>query len=149
MDIRKVKKIIEMLEESSIAEIEIREGEELVRVSRASVVTTSAATTVEIPATASAVAAATPTPAPTAEPAEIDGHKISSPMVGTFYRSLSPSSSPFVEVGQMVRTGDILCVIEAMKIMNQIESDRDGELVFISVENGQPVEYGQPLFVIA
>lgn len=149
MDIRKVKKVIEMLEESSIAEIEIREGEELVRVSRASAVPASAATSIELPGAVTEVPVPGPAPASTVEPAEIEGHVISSPMVGTFYRSIAPTSPPFVEVGQMVRRGDVLCVIEAMKIMNQIESDHDGKLVSIPVENAQPVEYGQPLFVIA
>jgi acetyl-CoA carboxylase biotin carboxyl carrier protein len=147
MDIRKVKKLVEMLEESSIAEIEIREGEELVRVSRASVVAAPALTTVDVAAAPLAPATA-PAAAPADEPPEVAGHVVHSPMVGTFYRSPSPTSAPFVAIGQQVIKGDVLCVIEAMKIMNQIEADRDGELLSIPVENGQPVEYGQPLFVI-
>jgi len=144
MDIRKVKKLIELLEESDIAEIEIHEGEESVRISRGGSL---------VPALAAAAAfnpaAAPPAPAPEkpAEP-EISGHQIQSPMVGTFYRSPSPGTKSFVEEGQRVNVGDTLCIIEAMKILNQIESDKAGTLVKVLVENGQPVEYNQPLFII-
>jgi len=144
MDIRKVKKLIELLEESDIAEIEIHEGEESVRISRGG-------SFAPAPAAAAAFnpAAAPPAPAPEkpAEP-EISGHQIQSPMVGTFYRSPSPGTKSFVEEGQRVNVGDTLCIIEAMKILNQIESDKAGTLVKVLVENGQPVEYNQPLFII-
>ena len=143
MDIRKVKKLIDLLQESGIAEIEIKEGEESVRISRQSAVM------VPSPAMVPAVSAATAGPAaePAAEP-KPEGHVISAPMVGTFYASPSPSSPSFVNIGSRVRKGDVLCIIEAMKIMNQIESDRDGSVSAVLAENGQPVEYGQPLFVI-
>lgn len=145
MDIRKIKKLIEIIEESDIAEIEISEGEESVRISRYSSTAAPAA------AYAPAPAAAAPAPvAPAAEPAEkkITGHVVKSPMVGTFYRSASPGAKPFVELGQSVQMGDTLCIIEAMKILNQIEADKSGNVTQILVENGQPVEYDQPLFVI-
>ena len=143
MDIRKVKKLIDLLQESGIAEIEIKEGEESVRISRQSAVM------VPSPAMVPAISAATAGPAaePAAEP-KPEGHVISAPMVGTFYASPSPSSPSFVNIGSRVRKGDVLCIIEAMKIMNQIESDRDGSVSAVLAENGQPVEYGQPLFVI-
>lgn len=147
MDIRKVKKLIELLEESGIAEIEIHEGEESVRISRASQVVAQAAA----PVAAAPVAA--PAPAPAAEPAaaapaEPSGHKVTSPIVGTLYRAPSPNAKAFVEVGSQVQVGDTLCIIEAMKIMNQIEADKAGTIKAILVENGQPVEFGQPLFII-
>ncbi len=151
MDIRKVKKLIELLAESDIAEIEIHEGEESVRISRASAFPAPAAAQVAATTAPSAVAATTPAPATTAaEPApeEITGHQISSPMVGTFYRAASPGSKSFVEEGQQVSQGDTLCIIEAMKILNQIESDKTGVVKKILAENGQPVEYNQPLFII-
>ncbi len=155
MDIRKVKKLIELLEESDVAEIEIHEGEESVRISRQS----SIPTTVAIPNIAPQAVATTPPltatgtlAAPAAEPQavaeEIQGHSVNSPMVGTFYRSPSPGSKPFVEEGQTVAAGDTLCIIEAMKILNQIESDKSGIVKKILVENGQPVEYNEPLFII-
>lgn len=144
MDIRKIKKLIEIIEESDIAELEITEGEESVRISRYSS-TAPAATPLAITAPAAAPAAAQPS-----EPEEekITGHVVKSPMVGTFYRSASPGAKPFVDVGLAVNTGDTLCIIEAMKILNQIESDASGTVTKILVENAQPVEYGQPLFVI-
>ena len=150
MDIRKVKKLIELLEESGIAELEIREGEESVRISRQSQVGT---TVVSAAPAAVAAPAAPAAPAPAAETAaaeepEISGHVIKSPMVGTFYRSPAPGAKPFVEVGQSVAAGDTLCIVEAMKLLNQIESDKAGKVKAILVENEQPVEYGQPLFVI-
>lgn len=150
MDIRKVKKLIELLEESGIAELEIREGEESVRISRHSkidmpLVSAAAPTPVVAPP---APAAAAPTPEPAAAEPEISGHVIKSPMVGTFYRAPSPGAKAFVEVGQRVSVGDTLCIVEAMKLLNQIESDKAGIVKAILVENEQPVEYGQPLFVI-
>lgn len=150
MDIRKVKKLIELLEESGVAEIEIKEGEESVRISRAapqsSVPMMAAPAPMPVPA-------ATPVPAAAAEEAAAgselpEGHVVKSPMVGTFYRAPSPGASPFVEVGQQVNDGDTLCIIEAMKLLNQIEADKSGTIKAILVENGQPVEYDQPLFVI-
>ena len=147
MDIRKIKKLIDLIEESDIAEIEISEGEESVRISRysaAAPVQYAAPAAVAAPAVASVAA-----PAPVA-PAEekISGHVVKSPMVGTFYRSASPGSPSFVEVGQSVSVGQTLCIIEAMKILNQIEADKSGKVKQIMVENAHPVEYGQPLFII-
>lgn len=149
MDIRKVKKLIELLEESGIAEIEIHEGEESVRISRGS--PSLPQTTVNVPS----VDAGSPlkTQLSTNENLSNDdysdeGEVITAPMVGIFYSSPSPDQPPFVNKGQNIKTGDVLCIIEAMKIMNQIEADIDGKLVRILVENGDPVEYGQPLFVI-
>jgi acetyl-CoA carboxylase biotin carboxyl carrier protein len=150
MDIRKVKKLIELLDESNVAEIEIHEGEESVRISRHG----SGAPQFMMPPTAPPAAGAAPAAAPAAAPSapstpEIDDASIArSPMVGTFYRSPSPGAKSFVEEGQEVKVGDILCIIEAMKILNQIESERAGIVKKILVENGQPVEYNQPLFVI-
>ena len=148
MDIRKVKKLIELLEESDVAEIEIHEGEESVRISRGStaVVAPMAATVASAPMAAPAPAAA-PVAAPTAEP-EIQGHAVRSPMVGTFYSAPSPEASAFVKEGDTVSAGQTLCIIEAMKILNQIESDKAGKVTKILVENGQPVEFDQPLFII-
>jgi acetyl-CoA carboxylase biotin carboxyl carrier protein len=154
MDIRKVKKLIELLEESGIAELEIREGEESVRISRQSKLD---ATTMMMaappmhyaaPLVAQPPVAAPETAVATAVEPEISGHVIKSPMVGTFYRSPSPGTKPFVEVGQSVKAGDTLCIVEAMKLLNQIESDKAGVVKSILVENEHPVEYGQPLFVI-
>ncbi len=152
MDIRKVKKLIELLEESGVAEIEIHEGEESIRISRLSQVSAqapapAATTTLSVATPASAPAAPESTPAATEEP-EITGHIIKSPMVGTFYSAPAPGAKPFASVGQRVEVGDTLCIIEAMKLMNQIESDKAGVIKAILVENGQPVEYNQPLFVI-
>lgn len=147
MDIRKVKKLIELLEESGIAEIEIREGEESVRISRYG----QSPMVMQAPAAMQAlapVAAATAKPAEPAADAVPVGHMVKSPMVGTFYRSSNPGAKPFVEVGQRVSVGETLCIIEAMKMLNQIEADAAGEIAAILVENGQPVEFGQPLFVI-
>jgi acetyl-CoA carboxylase biotin carboxyl carrier protein len=149
MDIRKVKKLIELLEESGIAEIEIHEGEESVRISRSSQIAPAmmmqAAPVAAAPAAPAPAAAA---PAESSEPALPSGHQVTSPIVGTFYRSPSPNAKVFVEVGQNVNSGDTLCIIEAMKIMNQIEADKSGVVKAILAENGQPVEYGQPLFII-
>jgi acetyl-CoA carboxylase biotin carboxyl carrier protein len=144
MDIRKIKKLIEIIEESDIAELEIKEGEEAIRISRYSAPPVAYAAP-------SQVLSAPSTIAPTAQiPAEekISGHIVKSPMVGTFYRSASPGTKSFVEVGHSVRTGDTLCIIEAMKILNQIEADKNGKITQILVENAEPVEYGQPLFII-
>lgn len=147
MDIRKVKKLIELLETSDIAEIEIKEGEEAVRISRSS----SVMTTVVAPAAAPAAAPA-PSPVAAAEeklaPQTTSGHVVSSPMVGTFYRSPSPSSPPFVEIGTHVKAGDVVCIIEAMKMMNQIEAEKAGVIEAILVNDGEPVEFDQPLVTI-
>lgn len=149
MDIRKIKKLIELLDESGVAEIEIKEGEESVRISRQhAAMPAMPAQQYMAPPMAAAPAAA---PAAADEPAaevEIPGHKINSPMVGTFYRSASPGAAPFTDVGKSVSEGDTLCIIEAMKILNQIEADKSGTVKAILVENGQPVEFGQPLFII-
>ena len=153
MDIRKVKKLIEMLEESSLAEIEIREGEEAIRISRSPTGTPVVHMTPAhiaphhaAPAAAPAAAATAPAAAPVVEaPA---GHAVASPMVGTFYRSSAPGAAPFVDIGSQVKVGDTLCIIEAMKMMNEIESDKAGVVKAILKENGQPVEYGEALFII-
>lgn len=142
MDIRKVKKLIELLEESDVAEIEIHEGEESVRISRHSSIPMAAPA---VTAMAAPAAAAAPAPAEEEEPA---GHLVRAPMVGTFYRAPSPGAKVFVKEGQQVKTGDTLCIIEAMKILNQIESDKSGIVKKILVDNGQPVEYNQPMFAI-
>jgi acetyl-CoA carboxylase biotin carboxyl carrier protein len=153
VDIRKVKKLIELLEESGIAEIEISEGEESVRISRyspppgqAAVATGPVVTHTVAPPAAGAPAA--PAAAPAAVPEPPPGHQITAPMVGTFYAAPSPGAKPFVEIGSTVEAGDTLCVIEAMKMMNQIESDVKGRVVSILCENGSPVEFGQLLFII-
>lgn len=156
MDIRKVKKLIELLDESGIAEIEITEGEESVRISR---YPQGAPVVAQGPAPAPAAA---PAPAPSQAPAqaggreeagsarepEEEGHKVIAPMVGTYYSAPSPGASPFVELGDSVKPGDTLCIVEAMKMMNQIESEVSGTIKSIKVQNGDPVEYGQVLFVI-
>jgi acetyl-CoA carboxylase biotin carboxyl carrier protein len=154
MDIRKVKKLIELLEESNIDEIEIKEGEESVRISRNGVQALAMAAQV-VPAYAQpAPIPQVPPPTPQApaatEPAAKNdpGHTLRSPMVGTFYRSPSPTSAAFVEVGQTVKVGDVVCIVEAMKMMNQIEADKAGTLAAILVESGEPVEFDQPLFSI-
>jgi acetyl-CoA carboxylase biotin carboxyl carrier protein len=150
MDIRKVKKLIELLDESGIAEIEITEGEEAVRISRYP--TGAAAAPVYAQAPPPQAPAAAPVPAPQTEPAaaapEEDGHLVTAPMVGTYYSSSSPGGAAFVQVGDQVSEGDTLCIIEAMKMMNQIEADVSGVIKSIRVQNGEPVEYGQILFVI-
>ncbi len=155
MDIRKVKKLIELLEESNIDEIEIKEGEESVRISRnsARAAVQMAHAPIYAPPPMPAVPAPAPaaSPAPAAEPvaAQPSGHVVKSPMVGTFYRSPSPTSPPFAEPGQSVKVGDVICIVEAMKMMNQIEADKAGTLQTFCVENGEPVEFDQPLFTIA
>ncbi|WP_020410347.1 acetyl-CoA carboxylase biotin carboxyl carrier protein [Hahella ganghwensis] len=151
MDIRKVKKLIELLEESDIAEIEIKEGDDSVRISRKSSVTADPVYVSAPQAAPKPVAAAVePAAASSAEPSQpaLNGHVVKSPMVGTFYRSPSPTAGAFVEVGQQVKAGDVLCIVEAMKMMNQIEADKSGTVEAILVENGQPVEFDQPLFTI-
>ncbi len=146
MDIRKIKKLIEMLEESNLTEIEIHEGEETIRLSRLATPTAAPMAAVYAPPMAATLPAAAPPVA--AEAAVPAGHMVTSPMVGTFYRSSTPSAKPFVEVGNQVKVGDTLCIIEAMKMLNQIEADKAGIIKAILKENGQPVEYGEPLFVI-
>jgi acetyl-CoA carboxylase biotin carboxyl carrier protein len=155
MDIRKIKTLIELLEGSDVTEIEIREGEESVRISRGHAVPVYAAPAVAMPAAvAPAPAGAAPAPAPaateaaTAAAATPEGHLVRSPMVGTFYRSPSPGANAFVEVGQSVKAGDAVCIIEAMKMMNHIEADKSGVIGAILVEDGQPVEFDQPLVSI-
>jgi acetyl-CoA carboxylase biotin carboxyl carrier protein len=152
MDIRKVKKLIELVEESGIAELEIHEGEESVRISRYGQSAPQMFAAPAIMPTAGAPAATDARGgdkgAAPRETIEETGHLIKSPMVGTFYRSPSPGAKPFVEVGQAVKQGDTLCIIEAMKLLNQIEADKSGVVKKALVENGSPVEYGQPLFVI-
>lgn len=151
MDIRKIKKLIELLDESGVAEIEIHEGEESVRISRqTSSVAAPVAPAPVMAAPAAAAAPAAPAAAPASAP-ENDipaGHAVNSPMVGTFYEAPSPGAKAFVSVGQSVSEGDTLCIIEAMKMLNQIEADKSGTIKAILVENGQPVEFGQPLFII-
>lgn len=147
MDLRKLKKLIDLVEESGIAELEVTEGEEKVRIAKhvASAAPVSYVAQVPGSAPAAPVAAAPVAPAAPALPA---GNVVKSPMVGTFYRSSAPGAKPFAEVGQSVAVGDTLCLIEAMKLMNEIESDVGGTIKEILVENGQPVEFGQPLFII-
>jgi len=147
VDIRKIKKLIELIEESDIAEIEIIEGEESVRINRYS--TAVAPVAVAAPAVAAAPIAASVLAASVPEIEAVPtGHAVKSPMVGTFYRSASPGSAPFVELGHTVKEGDTLCIIEAMKILNQIEADKSGVIKQILIENAQPVEYDQALFII-
>lgn len=153
MDIRKVKKLIELLEESGIAEIEIKEGEEAVRISRMPRAHIGAhpapVAPLSVPAALAPSAAhpAAPTQAPPPRP-KANEHVVTAPMVGTFYSASSPGAKPFVDIGDEVKVGQVLCIIEAMKMMNQIESDRAGRITSIMVSNGEPVEFGQPLFVI-
>ena len=153
MDLRKLKKLIDLVQESGIAELEVTEGEEKVRISR---LTQGAQTFVSVPSApmpAAAASAAPPAPAAAAAPAlpspeKVEGHVVKSPMVGTFYRSPSPGAKVFVEVGDSVAPGATLCIIEAMKLLNEIDADVSGTVLKILAENGQPVEFGQPLFVI-
>jgi acetyl-CoA carboxylase biotin carboxyl carrier protein len=149
MDLRKLKKLIDLVQESGIAELEITEGEEKVKIVKGGGVIVSQAPAVApapppaAPAAAPASAAAAPAPEPGQE-----GHVVKAPMVGTFYRSPSPDAKAFIEVGQSVKEGQTICIIEAMKLMNEIEADASGVVKAILIENGQPVEYGQPLFII-
>ena len=153
MDLRKLKTLIELVESSGIAELEIQEGEERVRITRATAAPASGQPLTlhtshhhaAAPPAAAPPAAAPPTPEAPAEP---EGHQVKSPMVGTFYRAATPGSEPFVELGDVVAEGATLCIIEAMKLMNEIESDKAGVIKAILTENGQPVEFGQPLFLI-
>jgi acetyl-CoA carboxylase biotin carboxyl carrier protein len=152
MDLRKLKKLIDLVEESGIAELEVTEGEEKVRISRA---TSAIVAPVAIPAAvpvapqAAGSVATTAAPAPAAEAAPVaSGTPVKSPMVGTFYRAASPGAKPFAEVGQTVSVGDTLCIIEAMKLLNEIEAEQSGVIKAILIENGQPVEYGETLFII-
>ncbi|CDT88900.1 Biotin carboxyl carrier protein of acetyl-CoA carboxylase [Vibrio coralliirubri] len=149
MDIRKIKKLIELVEESGISELEISEGEESVRISRNS---TAPVAPVQYAAAPAPVAAAAPAAAPVAAeaaaPAIPAGHQVLSPMVGTFYGAPSPDAKPFVKVGQSVTAGETLCIVEAMKMMNQIEADKSGVVTAILVEDGQPVEFDQALVII-
>ncbi len=152
MDIRKIKKLIELLEESGIAEIEIKEGEEAVRISRMPV----APVVAQLPPVAHLAPVAAPSPAPGTLPAaeaaapkpKTNEHVVTAPMVGTFYGSPSPGAKAFVEIGDEIKVGQVLCIIEAMKMMNQIESDKAGRITSIMARNGDPVEFGQPLFVV-
>jgi acetyl-CoA carboxylase biotin carboxyl carrier protein len=156
MDLRKLKKLIDLVQESGIAELEITEGEEKVKIVKGGEVSVSPAAVAPTAPIAqasapppSAPAAAAPAAAPGAEPPPGEaGHAVKAPMVGTFYRSPSPDAKAFVEVGQSVKEGDTICIIEAMKLMNEIEADASGVVKAILVENGQPVEYGQPLFIL-
>ena len=152
MDLRKLKTLIDLVAESGIAELEITEGEGKVRIVKFSQTVQPQAyvapVAAPVPAAASAPAAAV-TPAAPAAPAAVSGHVVKSPMVGTFYRAPNPGAAPFIEVGQSVKEGQPLCIIEAMKLLNEIEADKAGVIKEILVENGEPVEYGQPLFVIA
>lgn len=150
MDIRKVKKLIELLDESGVAEIEIKEGEESVRISRTqhnTVVMSNPYAGMPAPIATPATEAVN-APVIAAAPAQPRGHQVKSPMVGTFYRASAPGAKPFAEVGEEITEGATICIIEAMKMLNQIEADKSGKITAILVENGQPVEFGQPLFVI-
>lgn len=145
MDLRKLKKLIDLVQESGISELEVTEGEEKVKIVKSG--GSGVAYAAPAPAPVMAVPLS-PAPAAAAAPAEIPGHVVKSPMVGTFYRSASPGAKAFVEVGDTVKSGDTICIIEAMKLLNEIECDKDGVVKAILVENGQPVEYGEPLVVI-
>jgi acetyl-CoA carboxylase biotin carboxyl carrier protein len=152
MDLRKLKKLIDLVQESGISELEVTEGEEKVKIVKhgpppmqANVAMSPAPQPPAAPAPAAAAPASAPAEAP---PPAVEGHVVKAPMVGTFYRSSSPNSKPFAELGQAVSVGDTLCIIEAMKLMNEIEADAAGTVKAVLVENGQPVEYGQPLFLI-
>jgi acetyl-CoA carboxylase biotin carboxyl carrier protein len=153
MDLRKLKKLIDLVQESGIAELEITEGEEKVKIVKGGSVSVTPAMVHAAPAPVAAAlpvasAAAAPAAAPAEAPPAVEGHVVKAPMVGTFYRSPSPDAKPFVEVGQAVKEGDVICIIEAMKLMNEIDADAAGTVKAILVENGQPVEYGQPLFIL-
>jgi acetyl-CoA carboxylase biotin carboxyl carrier protein len=152
MDLRKLKKLIDLVEESGISELELTEGEEKVRISRnmsnSSMPMQFAPQYFQAPAQQAAPAAPAATVAEVAAPAAVEGHVVKSPMVGTFYRSPSPDSKSFVDIGSTVNVGDTLCIVEAMKLLNEIEADHAGVIKAILVENGQPVEYGEPLFII-
>ncbi len=148
MDLRKLKKLIDLVEESGIAELEVTEGEEKVRIVKSGRIASDTAVMLAAAPPAAPVAAPAPVAAAPAAPAQPDGQELKSPMVGTFYRAASPDSKPFVEVGDTVKKGQAVCIIEAMKLMNEIEADHDGVVKAVLVENGQPVEYGEPLLII-
>jgi acetyl-CoA carboxylase biotin carboxyl carrier protein len=153
MDLRKLKTLIDLVSESNVSELEITEAEGKVRIVKSAGVAVAAPVMMAAPAVAAPVAMATAAPAPAAAeavaaPAAPAGHTVKSPMVGTFYRSSSPGGAPFVQIGSVVKEGDTLCIVEAMKILNEIESDKAGTVTQILCENGQAVEYGQPMFVI-
>jgi acetyl-CoA carboxylase biotin carboxyl carrier protein len=151
MDLRKLKTLIELVESSGVAELEIQEGEERVRITRA-FAPSAATASAPSPAAAAGAAPSAVVPVPAAAPAppaEPEGHVVKSPMVGTFYRAATPGAKAFVEVGDSVQVGDTLCIIEAMKLMNEIEADKAGVVKQVLAENGQPVEFGQPLVIIA
>ncbi|MXS84463.1 acetyl-CoA carboxylase biotin carboxyl carrier protein [Nitrosomonas sp. HPC101] len=151
MDLRKLKKLIELVEEYSITELEVTEGEEKVRISKSVTLAQPTAAVVpqyQIPIPAESAASAANENEAQEKPSLPEGHIVKSPMVGTFYRASAPGAKPFAEVGQQVKPGDTLCIIEAMKLLNEIEADRGGKIKAILLENGQPVEYGEPLFVI-
>ncbi|MCC7487636.1 MAG: acetyl-CoA carboxylase biotin carboxyl carrier protein [Burkholderiales bacterium] len=151
MDLRKLKSLIDLVQQSGIAELEITEGEEKVRICRAGAAAPAAAPPVHVapPAPGGSAPAAAGATHPAEEAAVPEGHLVRSPMVGTFYRASAPGAKPFVEVGDTVKAGDTLCIVEAMKLLNEIEADRDGTVKAVLVENGQPVEYGEPLVVLA
>ncbi len=151
MDLRKLKKLIDLVQESGISELEITEGEEKVKIVKAGRASEPAAAVIASPPAPTAEhrpSAPAPVPPATEAPAGQEGHVVKAPMVGTFYRSPSPDAKAFVEVGQPVKEGETICIIEAMKLMNEIEADASGVVKAILVENGQPVEYGQPLFIL-
>ena len=145
MDLRKLKKLIDLVQESGISELEVTEGEEKVKIVKSGGAGVAYAAPAPVPTPAAPLA---PAPVAVAAPDEIPGHLVKSPMVGTFYRCPSPGAKAFVEVGDTVKSGDTVCIIEAMKLLNEIECDKDGVIKAILVENGQPVEYGEPLVVI-
>jgi len=154
MDLRKLKTLIDLVSESNVSELEITEAEGKVRIVKSAGVAVAAPVTLMQPAVAAPSVAAAPVAAvaaaeaPAAAPTPMAGHAVKSPMVGTFYRASSPGSAPFVQIGSVVKEGDTLCIVEAMKILNEIESDKSGTVTQILCENGQAVEYGQPLFII-
>ena len=154
MDLRKLKTLIDLVSESNVSELEITEAEGKVRIVKSAGVVVAAPVAMPAPVAAAPVAMAAPVAAAAAAPAEVpaapvaSGHTVKSPMVGTFYRSSSPGAAPFVQIGSVVKEGDTLCIVEAMKILNEIESDKAGTVTQILCENGQAVEYGQPLFII-
>jgi acetyl-CoA carboxylase biotin carboxyl carrier protein len=148
MDLRKLKKLIDLVQESGIAELEITEGEEKVKIVKGGAVTVVPGPSMAASSPPERPAAAAPPAAPAEPEPQTEGHVVKAPMVGTFYRSPSPDAKPFVEIGQAVKEGDTVCIIEAMKLMNEIEADAAGVVKAILVENGQPVEYGQPLLIL-
>ena len=151
MDLRKLKTLIDLVQNSGISELEISEGEEKIRISRhltAAPITSHISVPLASPEAHLDAATPAPTPGAVSAPAPVEGHVMKAPMVGTFYRSSGPDAAAFVEIGQTVKEGDTLCIIEAMKLMNEIEADASGVIKSIQVENGQAVEYGQPMFVI-